>query len=84
MDRGIHYFKRCEFEIIDTLKEKHSVTYLCKLMNVNRFGYYKWHILTGFIIEIHKKHKSYNRRIFCFNSRFCTFVVHCLTYQIYK
>ena len=42
-------------------------------MNVNRSGYYKWHsrkgkknlyninrdILTGFIIEIHKKHKSY-------------------------
>ena len=55
------------------LKEKYSIANLCKIMNVNRSGYYKWSkrkgslnryeedrkILSELIHEVHMKHKSY-------------------------
>ena len=55
------------------LKDKYSIANLCKIMNVNRSGYYKWckrkgslnryeedrKILSELIQEVHMKHKSY-------------------------
>ena len=40
--KGVRYYTRCEFEIIDALKNKYSVSDLCRIMNVNQSGYYKW------------------------------------------
>lgn len=55
------------------MKAKYSVSELCKVMGVNRSGYYKWktrkgipnkyekdrQILTELLLEAHNKHKSY-------------------------
>ncbi|MFV3056362.1 IS3 family transposase [Clostridium botulinum] len=71
--QGIRYFRRSEYEIIDSMKDKYPINQLCKLMDVNRSGYYKWKsrqglknqykkkrdILTALLKEIHNKHKSY-------------------------
>ena len=55
------------------MKEKYSVSELCRIMNVNRSGYYKWkhrqntknryetdrEILTVLLRDAHQKHRSY-------------------------
>ena len=55
------------------LKDKYPIVSLCKLMNVNRSGYYKWlqrkgianryeqdrNLLSELILETHSKYKSY-------------------------
>ena len=53
------------------MSNKYPVKYLCKVMSVNRSGYYKWlgrgknqyeldrEILAGYVKEEHKKHPSY-------------------------
>lgn len=62
-----------EFQIIDQLKEKYSISELCRDMGVNRSGYYKWknrqgtknryekdrELLTSLLYEAHDKHCSY-------------------------
>jgi hypothetical protein len=40
--KGVHFYKQQEFQIIERLSEYHPITLLCRLMNVNRAGYYKW------------------------------------------
>lgn len=58
---------------MDILKDIYSIVSLCKMMDVNRSGYYKWkarqgtknryeknrELLTELLLEAHKKHKSY-------------------------
>ena len=62
-----------EFQIIDQLKDKYSVLELCRVMHVNRSGYYKWKARQGskniyeknrddliaLLQEAHEKHRSY-------------------------
>ena len=62
-----------EFQIIDLLKEHYPIIELCRTMNINRSGYYKWKsrqgiknqyekdrdILTTLLQEQHQKHPSY-------------------------
>ena len=31
-----------EYEIIYSLKDRYSIKFLCKIMSVNRSGYYRW------------------------------------------
>lgn len=59
--------------MIDILSEKYPVTFLCRIMDVNRSGYYKWKNrqgttnryernrteLTNLLIEEHKMHPSF-------------------------
>ena len=59
--------------MIDVLKDHYPIDFLCKIMNVNRSGYYKWRNRTGKanqyesarillierLQEMHKKHPSY-------------------------
>ena len=59
--------------MIDILKEQYPITELCRVMNVNRSGYYKWaarkgtknryekdrELLTELLWEAHHKHRSY-------------------------
>lgn len=59
--------------MIEILKDSYPIDFLCKLMNVNRSGYYKWksrlnkpnqheanrRILTELLQEAHEKHPSY-------------------------
>lgn len=40
--QGVRFFKKCEYEIIYSLKDKYSVKFLCEIMSVNHSGYYKW------------------------------------------
>lgn len=40
--QGVHYYKGYEFRILDILRVKYTITFLCNLMNGNRSGYYKW------------------------------------------
>lgn len=40
--QGVRYWQRKEFEVIDTLRSKYPVSFLCKVMGINRSGYYKW------------------------------------------
>lgn len=40
--KGIHQFKQFEFEIIYKLSNDFPVQKLCKIMDVNRSGFYKW------------------------------------------
>ena len=68
---GIRYWQRQEFQIIEDLRSKYPVNMLCKVMGVNRSGYYKWRkrqgtenryiqdrrLLTELILERHQKHK---------------------------
>ncbi len=70
--QGVRFFKRCEYEIIYSLKDKYSVKFLCEVMSVNRSGNYKWLarkdkpnryeqdriILTELLLEQHNKHKT--------------------------
>ena len=41
-ESGIHQFKQFEFEIIYKLSNDFPVQKLCKIMDVNRSGFYKW------------------------------------------
>ena len=59
--------------MIEILKDSYPIDFLCKLMNVNRSGYYKWksrldkpnqheinrRILTELLQDAHEKHPSY-------------------------
>ena len=70
--QGVRFFKRCEYEIIYSLKDKYGVKFLCEVMLVNRSGYYKRLagkdkpnryekdriILTELLLEQHNKHKT--------------------------
>ncbi len=38
----MRYYQRREYEIIDDLSKGHPVSLLCKVMDVNRSGFYKW------------------------------------------
>lgn len=40
--QGVHFFKQQEFEIVMELSKEFPVAVLCRLMNVNRSGFYKW------------------------------------------
>ena len=40
--KGIHQFKQFEFEIIYKLSSEFLIRKLCKIMDVNRSGFYKW------------------------------------------
>jgi len=71
--QGIRYWQRREFEVIDTLRSKYPVTFLCNVMGLNRSGYYKWKsrqgkpnryekdriLLTQLLKEEHQKHPSH-------------------------
>lgn len=62
-----------EFSIIDLLKDHYPIIELCRVMGVNRSGYYKWKArqgnknvyeknredLTALLQEAHEKHRSY-------------------------
>ncbi len=41
------YWTRKEYEVIDELKKKCPITFLCNIMSVNRSGYYKWRVCQG-------------------------------------
>ena len=47
-----------EFEIVEMLSEKYPVTFLCKLMNVNRSGYYKWRLRKGKLNQYQKNRRD--------------------------
>ncbi len=71
--QGVRYFKRCEYEIIYSLKDKYGIKFLCEIMSVNRSGYYKWKsrqgkpnryekdriLLTQLLETEHQKHPSH-------------------------
>jgi len=40
--QGVRYWQRKEFEVINTLRSRYPVKFLCKVVDVNRSGYYKW------------------------------------------
>ena len=60
-------------EIVETLREKYSVVFLCKIMGVSKSGYYRWRgrkgkpnryeqdrkLLTKLLEGQHKKHPSH-------------------------
>ena len=74
--KGIRYYIRQEYEIIDELKSKHTVVDLCKMMSVSKSGYYKWKYWKEnpslreisrqsdiqLIKEVHEKHPSHGYR----------------------
>lgn len=71
--QGTRYLKQCEYQIIEELRAQYSVESLCRLMQVNRSGYYKWRkrigesnqyerdraLLTTLLQEQHKRFPSY-------------------------
>lgn len=71
--QGVRYWKRKEYEVIEILGVKYPVNFLCKIMAVNRSGYYKWtsrqgkpnqyemdrRMLTRLLAEEHEKHLSH-------------------------
>ena len=40
--QGIRYWQRKDYEVLEELKVKYPVDFLCKIMGINRSGYYKW------------------------------------------
>ena len=40
--QGVRYWQRKDYEVIEELKAKYPVDFLCRIMGVNRSGYYKW------------------------------------------
>ena len=70
---GIRYWQRKEYEVIEELKGKYPVNFLCQVMGVNRSGYYKWRQrqgkmnryerdrveLTRLLQAAHEKHPSH-------------------------
>ncbi len=71
--QGIRYQTRQEYEVIEELKGKYPITFLCQLMGVNKSGYYKWKnrqgtlnryekdrvLLTSLLEQEHRKHPSH-------------------------
>ena len=71
--QGIRYWQRKDYEIIEEMREKYPVDFLCRLMDVNRSGYYKWRqrkgtlnryeqnriVLTELLRTAHEKHPSH-------------------------
>ena len=69
----IRYWQRKDYEIIEEMREKYPVDFLCRLMNANRSGYYKWRqrkgtlnryeqnriVLTELLRTAHEKHPSH-------------------------
>jgi DNA invertase Pin-like site-specific DNA recombinase len=41
-NKGIHYFKEREFEVIFILSNEFPVKELCRIMGINRSSFYKW------------------------------------------
>lgn len=39
---GSHFFKQKEYEIIMELSAQFPVKYLCRVLGINRSGFYKW------------------------------------------
>lgn len=70
---GIRFLLRSDYEIIEKLSSEFPVKTLCKIMNVNRSGYYKWKArkeapnryekyrteLTDLLMKAHQKHQTY-------------------------
>lgn len=40
--QGIRYWQRKGYEVIEELRVKYPVDFLCRIRDVNRSGYYKW------------------------------------------
>lgn len=40
--KGIRYYQRLEYEVLDELSKQYPISLLCNVMDVNRSGYYKW------------------------------------------
>ena len=71
--QGIRYWQRKDYEVIEELRIRYPVDFLCKIMNVNRSGYYKWRnrrgilnryekdriLLTELLQDAHKAHPSH-------------------------
>ena len=71
--QGVRYWTRQEYEIIEELKVKYPIVFLCDLMGVSKSGYYKWRsrngtpnqyerdriVLTRLLEKEHKKHPSH-------------------------
>ena len=71
--QGVRYWQRKDYEVIEELKAKYPVDFLCRIMGVNRSGYYEWRRrkgkpnsyekdrieLTRLLHSAHKKHPSY-------------------------
>ena len=67
------YWQRKDYEIIEEMKSKYPVNFLCQIMGVNRSGYYKWKsrqgkpnryeqdriLLTALLQKAHKGHPSH-------------------------
>ena len=70
--QGIRYWQRKDYEVLEELKVKYPVDFLCKIMGINRSGYYKWKsrqgklnryeqdriLLTQLLHEEHELHPS--------------------------
>jgi putative transposase len=79
----IRYCQRKDYEVIEELRDKYPVLFLCRIMDINRAGYYKWkarqghlnryeqdrQLLTELLKEEHKKHKSLGYRRLAYNIR---------------
>ncbi len=74
--KGIRYYIRQEYKIINEYKNKYSINLLCKYMSVSRSGYYKWKYRKNnpsireitrqndieLIKQVHTKHKAHGYR----------------------
>lgn len=74
--KGVRFYIRCEYQIIEYFSKDYSISYLCKLLNVSKSVYYKWKYRKynpslkeitrqsdlKIIKEVHNKHKSHGYR----------------------
>lgn len=45
--QGIRYWQRKDYEVLEELKVKYPVNFLCRVMGINRSGHYKWKARQG-------------------------------------
>ena len=45
--QGVRYWQRKDYEVIEALKVKYPVDFLCSIMGINRSSYYKWRSRQG-------------------------------------
>lgn len=64
-----------KFLIIDSLKADFTIRFLCEVLNISRFGYYKWKIMMERIITSEMKVLPTKFVIFIEVSRKCMVII---------
>ncbi len=81
--KGIRYWQRKEYEVIEELKEKYPVKFLCQVMGVNRSGYYKWRQRQGKMNRYERDREELTRLLQAAHEKYPSHGYHRLAHDVF-